>query len=251
MSTGRERQILACSGVLFPPEDVPAEFAGAQVRQATGLAGTLAGRRPRVCLVPTAVGDNQGILDRWYASAAGFGDVDLSHLQLFAQPNVPDVRAHLLGQDVIWVPGGSVVNLLAVWRAHRLDVIMRECWEAGVVLAGGSAGSLCWHLGGVTDSFGDSLDPVTNGRGFLPFSNGVHDDQGDQPRGRCFRELIATGGLPDGYATGDGVGLHYVGTELREAVGVLPDRSAWHVRRAEEGGYRETGIPARYWLPPR
>jgi peptidase E len=83
------------------------------------------------------------------------------------------VREHLLAQDVIFVSGGSVVNLLAVWRAHRLDEILRECWEAGVVLAGESAGSMCWHLGGLTDSFRDALDPVTNGLGFLPFSNGV------------------------------------------------------------------------------
>jgi len=132
VSTGRKRQILARSGVLYPPEDAPPELTGAQVRQAIGLAGQQAGARPpRVCLIPTAVGDSRELLDRWYASAASLGDADLSHLRLFVQPNVPDVRAHLLAQDVIWVSGGSVVNLLAVWRAHRLDVIMRECWEAG------------------------------------------------------------------------------------------------------------------------
>jgi peptidase E len=88
-------------------------------------------------------------LDVW---AGSFGDADLSHLELFVRPNVADIRAPLLTQDVIFVSGGSVVNLLAVWRAHGLDAILRECWEAGVVLAGQSAGSLCWHLGGVTDS---------------------------------------------------------------------------------------------------
>ena len=108
------------------------------------------------------------------------------------------MRAHLLAQDVIFVAGGSVVNLLAVWRAHRLDEIIRECWDAGVVLAGQSAGSLCRHQGGVTDSFGDSLDPITNGLGFLPFSNSVHDDLADQPRRQRFRDLVAAGGLPAG-----------------------------------------------------
>ena len=72
-------------------------------------------------------------------------------------PNVPDVRAHLLAQDVIWVGGGSTANLLALWRLHGLDTILRECWEAGVVLKGVSAGSLCWHVGGTTDSFGPTL----------------------------------------------------------------------------------------------
>jgi peptidase E len=244
----RERQILACSGVIYPAEDSPPERVGGQVRQAMALAGA---RRPKVCLIPTATGDSQAHLDRWYEASEWFGAADLSHLVLFTQPNVPDVRAHLLAQDVIFVSGGSVVNLLAVWRAHRLDVIIRQCWEAGVVLAGQSAGSLCWHQGGVTDSFGDSLDPVTDGLGFLPFSNGVHDDLTDQPRRQCFRELVAAGRLPAGYATEDGVGLHYVGTELREAVGIVPGRRAWHVSPDSAAGYRETAMPARYWLPPR
>lgn len=131
-----------------------------------------------------------------------------SVLTLFAQPSVPDVRAHLLEQDVVLVGGGSVVNLMAVWRAHGLAPVMRKCWETGVVLAGWSAGSLCWHVGGPTDSFGNSLDPFTDGLGFLPYSNGVHDGLGDQPRRRVFREYVAGGRLPAGYATEDGVRRH-------------------------------------------
>jgi peptidase E len=244
----RKRQILACSGVLYPPEDSPPEMVGAQLRQAMALAGA---GRPKVCLIATAVGDSPAYLDQWYGIAEWYGPADLSHLTLFTQPNVPDVRAHLMAQDVIFVSGGSVVNLLAVWRAHRLDRILRECWAAGVVLAGPSAGSVCWHEGGVTDSFGDSLDPITDGLGFLPFSNGVHDDLGQQPRRQRFRDLIAAGELPAGYATEDGVGLHYVGTEFHEALGVVPSRYAWHVAPDGAGRYRETAIPARYWLPPR
>ena len=144
---------------------------------------------------------------------------------------MPDVRAHLLAQDLLWVEGGSVVNLMAVWRAHGLPAILRECWEAGVVLAGGSAGSLCWHLGGPTDSFGDGLDVFTGTLGWLPYSNGVHDDLGDQPRRERYRTAVATGELPPGHATEDGVGLHYVGTELAEAVTVVPGARAWRVHR--------------------
>jgi peptidase E len=243
----RERQILACSGVLHPPEDAPPELAGAQVRQAVALSGA---SPARVCLVATAGGDSQQTLDNWYAMGPRLGPAQPSHLQLFTQPNVADVRAHLLAQDVIWVSGGSVVNLLAVWRAHRLEQVLRECWEAGIVLGGPSAGSLCWHASGVTDSFGDSLDPVTDCLAFLPFSNGVHDDLGDQPRRQRFRELIAAGTLPGGYATEDGVALHYVGTELREAVAILPGRSGWQVRPDGAAGYREQAIHARHWLPP-
>jgi hypothetical protein len=117
---GREQQILACSGRAQWPEGSPPELAGAQVRQAMRLAGVA---RPRVCLVPTAMGDHPQPIANWYAAAPDFGPGELSHLQLFPQPNVPDVRAHLLAQDVIFAGGGSVVNLLAVWRAHRLDAI--------------------------------------------------------------------------------------------------------------------------------
>jgi peptidase E len=175
----------------------------------------------------------------------GREDVDFSVLRLFTQPNVPDVRAHLLGQDVLLVCGGSVVNLMAVWRAHGLAPVMRECWEAGVVLAGWSAGSLCWHVGGPTDSFGDSLGLFTDGLGFLPFSNGVHDDLGDQPRRSVFRVSVAEGRLPAGYATEDGVGLHYVGAELHEAVTMVDGARAWRVEPSPPRGYHVEAIRPR------
>src|SRR3984957_8800910 len=158
----------------------------------------------RVCYVPTAAGDAQAAIDFYQGKFAARAGVQLSVLRLFTQPSVPDVRSHLLGQDVILVEGGSVVNLLAVWRAHGLPEILRECWEGGAVVAGASAGSLCWHRGGPTDSFGDQLAPFTDGLALVPFSNGVHDDFADQPRRRSYRDLIASGALTGGYATEDG-----------------------------------------------
>src|SRR5262249_10307908 len=115
----------------------------------------------RLCYLATATGDASDSLVRAYVGLAEL-DVRLSHLSLFPMPNVENVRDHLLRQDVIWVGGGSVVNLLAVWRAHALDRILHECWQAGIVLGGVSAGSLCWHVGGTTDSFGLELRPVTD-----------------------------------------------------------------------------------------
>ena len=136
-----------------------------------------------------------------------------------------------------WSRAAASSSLMAVWRAHGLPEILRECWEAGVVLAGASAGSLCWHRGGPTDSFGDQLAPFTDGLGLVPFSNGVHDDFADQPRRRIYRDLIASGALAGGYATEDGVGLHYVGTALHEAVSVVAGKSA-------PGGSSRTGQAA-------
>jgi peptidase E len=113
------------------------------------------------------------------------------------------------------------------------------------VLAGQSAGSLCWHQGGVSDSFGDELDVVTDLLGWLPFSNGVHDDLVDQPRRTTYRAAVAGGAIGAGYATEDGVGLHYIGTDLAEAVSVIEDSRAWHVVPDGRGGYVETSVRPR------
>ena len=161
--------------------------------------------------------------------------IQSSHLVTFPMPNLADVRGHLLGQDVIWVGGGSVANLLALWRLHGWDEFLREAWQAGVVLGGVSAGSICWHTGGTTDSFGPTLRPITNGLGFLPYSNGVHYNSESQRR-PLFHSLIADGTLPDGFATDDGVGLVYSGIELVEAVADRPDCFAYRVSR--EAGAR-------------
>jgi peptidase E len=244
----RDPQILACSGLLYPPADYPVEWTGTQMWQAMQLSES---RAPKFCLIATATGDAKEYVEPALEVAKARGGAVVSHLPLFPQPNVPDVRAHLLSQDVIFVSGGSVVNLLAVWRAHRLDEILRECWEAGVVLAGQSAGSVCWHLGGVTDSFSDALDPITNALGWLPFSNGVHDDLADQPRRTRYRSLVASGELPAGYATEDGVALHYVGTSLHEALASWTGRRAWRVASDGAGGYTERPIEPRQWNPPR
>jgi peptidase E len=241
VSTER-RRIFAYSGILKPQPGGPPP--GALLDFAISLAAT---SRPvrRLCYIPTAVGDRPDAIDRYTTRFAGRDDIDLSVLRLFTQPSVTDVRAHLLRQDVIMVEGGSVVNLIAVWRAHGLPEILRECWAAGVVLAGASAGSLCWHAGGPTDSFRDALDPFTGGLSFLPYSNGVHDDLDDQPRRAAYRNLIASGKLPAGYATEDGTGLLYAGTELLEAVSILPGRHAWYVTPDGNGGYAEQAIVPR------
>lgn len=200
-------------------------------------------RRPKVCYIGTATGDAITYITAFYGAFASRA-VDASHLALFAMPNVEDMRAHLLAQDVIWVGGGSTANLLAVWRLHGLDRILRECWESGVVLSGVSAGSICWHSSGTTDSFGPTLEPITNGLGFLPYSNGVHYD-GELQRRPLFHKLIGDGTLGAGYATDNGVGLYYRGTELVEAVADRDDVYAYRVERGEDGEVTETRVDPR------
>jgi peptidase E len=205
------------------------------------LAG--APERPRLCYLGTAGGDHPAWIAGVYGAFAGSA-VEVSHVSLFTMPNVADLRAHLLAQDMVWVGGGSVANLLAVWRVHGLDEILREAWEAGVVLGGVSAGSLCWHIGGTTDSFGPDLRPVTNGLALIPTSNGVHYDSEEQRR-PLYHRLVAEGALPPGHATDDGVGLVYRGTELVEVVADRPDAAAYRVDRGPDGTVIETRLDPR------
>ena len=163
-------------------------------------------KRPRICFIHTASGDNASYLARSYEAMSDFG-CDVTHLQLFTQPNAP-IREHILTSDVIWVGGGSVANLLAIWKLHGVDVALREAYENGVVLGGVSAGSICWHQGGPTDSFGPDLRTVTDGLGFLPYGNAVHFDSEAQRRPLA-HALIENQTFKTIYATDDGVGILY------------------------------------------
>lgn len=218
--------ILATSGGYRAAMRHRLDFA-ALVHHGVELSG-VSGRTPRVCHLGTAGGDQ-----RWFnaeldeaAKEAGF---DLTHLNLFAMPSFDDVEGHLLDQDLVWVNGGSVANLLAVWRVHDLDQIFPRVWQAGVVLGGVSAGSICWFTGGTTDSFGP-LRAVTNGLGMLPYANGVHYDS-EPGRRPLVHQLVADGTLGVTHCTDDGVGLVYRGTELVEAVAEVEGKGAYVVSR--------------------
>jgi len=161
--------------------------------------------RPRVCLVNTAMGDNLMYYAIAYEAFNAAG-CDVTEFKVFPQPSA-DPEERLCGSDLVWVGGGSVANLLALWRLHDVDAAMRSAWEQGVILGGVSAGSLCWHLGGTTDSFGQILQPVTNALGFLPYANGVHYDAETQRRPllhKLMKEEVLT---PLAYATDNTIGV--------------------------------------------
>ena len=219
-----DRHILATSSGGFLPDDRYGAVPGPLMRYAVELSGASV---PRVCVLHTATGDDVARRASWYAAVARAGWRP-AHLALFPMPNVGDLRAHLLEQDVIDVGGGSVANLLALWRLHGVDGALREAWHEGVVLTGGSAGSLCWFEGGTTDSFGPELRPVTNGLGFLPGSTCPHYDS-EERRRPLYQRLVREGTLPPGTATDDGVGLHYTGTELSSVLSDRETGAAWRV----------------------
>lgn len=194
----------------------------------------------RVCFLPTASGDSNDYVVRFYEAFPATRCI-ATHLPLFRRTH-PDLRAHVLAQDVIYVGGGNTANMLAVWRAHGLDAILREAWSSGVVLCGLSAGSLCWYEGGVTDSFGPSLAPIADGLGLLAGSHCPHYD-GEAERRPAYHRAVASGALPAGIAADDGVALRYQGTELVEVVSSRPEARAWRVTRRGDDAHEEAIVP--------
>jgi dipeptidase E len=202
----------------------------------------LAGKpRARVCFVPTATGDSPATLVAMYARFPA-ARAERTHLELFSR-TVKDIRSLLLEQDIVYVGGGNTVNLLAVWRAHGVDKVMREAWENGVILTGGSAGSLCWYECGTTDSF-DLYDLVRldDGLGFLPGSHCPHYD-GEPQRRPFFHSLIAAG-FPAGVAIDDDAAVRYDGVEVAEVVSARVSATAYRVEKTGDQVV-ETPLDAR------
>lgn len=210
-------------------------------------AAALSGRdNPRICLLNTAKGDDPADLARMYSLLGGMS-ARLSHLTLFPMPNFDDPAGHLLAQDVIFVGGGSVANMLAVWRVHGLAQVMRKAWEDGIVLAGVSAGAICWFAGGTTDSFGPRLRPFTDGLGLLAGSFSPHYDS-EPERRPLTQSLIADGTLPAGVACDDGAAAHFADGQLAEIVAHRAGAQGYLVERKPHGP-RETQLGARLLAP--
>jgi dipeptidase E len=177
----------------------------------------------RLLYVPTAGMEDPARTVWWYERLRG--RAEMTHLHFFPWP--PSGLGELaLDQDVILVTGGSTANALAIWRTHGFDEILRRAWEAGVLLAGWSAGMICWFEQGVTDSFGPELAPMEC-LGLLPGSACPHYD-GEEQRRPVYTRLVAEG-LASGVAADDDVALHYVGTELREVVSSREGAAAYRV----------------------
>lgn len=207
-----DKYIVASSGGFVGTERWGVLKPGGIMLRALELTGKT---RPRVLFMMTASGDDSSYIARSY-QAMSDASVDVDHLALFTQPTRP-VEEAIGKADVVWVGGGSVANLLAVWQLHGVDQALRDAWERGTVLGGVSAGSICWHVGGPTDSFGPKLEVVTNALGLIPFGNGVHYDTEAQRR-PLLQSLVKDEVLPVSFATDDHVGVVYRNTDAVEVV---------------------------------
>lgn len=191
----------------------------------------------------TATGDDPAYYTRMY-SALGAAGAEVSHLALFPMPSALDPAGLILSQNVVFVGGGSVANLAAVWRVHGIGALMRAAWEQGVILSGASAGAICWFEAGTTDSYGFDLRPFTDGLALLKGSYCPHYDSEDRRR-PTFHRLVAEESIPSGWAADDGIGLRFDGTEMVDAFSDRADVAAYRVSRGPDGSAREERIAPR------
>jgi dipeptidase E len=206
---------------------------------------TLAGgERPRVCFLPTASGDADHYVVRFYRRFAA--TCQASHLSLFRRDQgtggvEEDIASHLLRQDVIYVGGGNVVSMLGVWRAHGLDEVLARAWRQGIVLCGPSAGSLCWFSEALSAFHG--APQRVRGLGLLPYSNCVHYDA--EPERRAEYHRFVGDGMRAGFAADDGAALHFRGRQLERVVSSRPHARAY---RVEPRGHEvvEAPLPVVY-----
>jgi peptidase E len=227
-----ERHVVGLSGCGFLVAD----------RAADDFILSLARRQPaRIAFLPTASGDAATYVARFHRAFGPRGCVatdvtffDSPTLRRFP-PRTADIEGVLLEQDVIYVGGGNTVNMLAIWRAHGVDRILRRAWEEGVVLCGVSAGMICWFEASLTDSFG-GIDPLRDGLGLV--AGGACPYYGEQRR-QILHPLVAAG-FPSTYAVEEGVGLHFRGDGAPQAFAIRPGLRAFHVRNAEGGVVEES-----------
>ena len=186
---------------------------------------------PKICLLAGAVGDNPSAIEQFYREV-GVHDCRPAHLNIY-KPVTRDFADYFASMDIVYVNGGSTRNLITVWQDWGIDSALRAAWEHGVIMSGTSAGMNCWFDACITDSYPPEMLPLTC-IGLLAGSACAHYSARPD-RAPAFRRMIADGTIPGpGYAADDDVALHFIGTELHEAVSARPEAGAWRLHGADE-----------------
>ncbi|MCX5450585.1 Type 1 glutamine amidotransferase-like domain-containing protein [Streptomyces nigrescens] len=201
--------------------------------------------RPKVCFLPTASGDAPGYIEGFHTAFAA-RDCEPSHLELFRR-TVSDLRAFVLAQDIIYVGGGNTANMLAVWRVHGLDTILREAYASGVLLCGISAGACCWFESAFSDSFGPPV-PLADGLGLLPGSLCPHYDS-EPERRPGYLAAVNDRALPAGWAVEDGAAGLFTDGRLVDVVTRKPGATLRRVSVGADGAVTEVAQAARVLGP--
>lgn len=227
------KQIIALGGGGFSTEP-DNELLDKYILECSGI------KNPKICYVPTASGDSD-ICIKWFYDFFNKMECQPSHLSLF-KPPTQNLEDFVMDKDIIYVGGGNTKNLLVLWKEWGLDRILMKAWEKGILLAGISAGSICWFEEGLTDSYGDRLERLEC-LGFLKGSNCPHYESEPYRRPR-YQMMIASGEMKAGIAADDGVAIHYKDDSIFRIVSSHPGKCAYEVRF--EGKLVESEIPAEY-----
>lgn len=204
---------------------------------------------PKICFIPTASGDSEDFLSRFYTTFAKYS-CEPSHLAFFRKPTtgaIPlnDIENHLLNQDVIYVGGGNTRAMLAVWREWNIDEILRKAWHSGILLAGMSAGAICWfEYGGSDSTYVGKLSPL-QGLGLIKGSCTPHYD-GESNRRADFHQLIKNDLLPNGIGIDDGAAVLFEGQKIIEVVASRAGAKAYQVKMEADGQIIEKPLKTRY-----
>ena len=234
-----ERQIIAMGGGGFSMEPDNLALDVYLLEQARSA-------NPRVLLIPTASGDSDSYIARFYAAFSGL-DCQSQHLPLFRRRG--NLREAILSQDIIYVGGGNTKSMLALWREWELPDLLHEAWQQGCIMAGVSAGAICWFEQGVTDSLPGELTPLVC-LGFIPSSCCPHYD-GESKRRPTYENLLRTGQIPAGYAIDDGAAIHFVDETIRQVVTSRTSARAYRVSwDAEQNAIDESVIVPKVQLEP-
>ncbi len=232
----------------FPPKQIIAMGGGGFSMEPENplldqyILGLVNKEKPKVCFVPTASGDSDRYIVKFYSAFLKFSCIP-AHLSLF-NPSIPDLKSFVLEQDIIYVGGGNTKNLVVLWREWGLDLIFKQAWEKGIILCGLSAGSLCWFESGISDYLGNGELKPLQCLGFIKGSHSPHYD-GEPNRRPAYHRMVAEGLLEDGYAADDGVGLHFVDYDLKKIVSSRPNAKAYRIEKINDK-VRETILEPTY-----
>jgi peptidase E len=224
MSFNSKRTIFACG-------------AGLQAPFLQYMASLTGKPKPRICLLPTAVADSPTFIETWLQRCSPLGiEPHIQRVFISSYDQKISFEESLLSMDGIVVSGGNTLNMMAIWKAQGIDKILKKAWDQGIVLAGGSAGSLCWFEHGTTDSRPIEITTV-DGLGFLTGSHCPHYDS-EPTRRPLYHDYISKGSLKPGYACDDAVGIVFKDNQVSNVVSMREESNAYYVH-VEDGDVKE------------
>jgi dipeptidase E len=188
---------------------------------------------PRLCFLPTASADSAANIVNWYQTCADLNVKPFAQRMFInSYEQKQSFEEVLLSMDGIVVGGGNTLNMMAIWKAQGIDQILKTAWDRGIVLGGGSAGSLCWFEHGTTDSRPKEITKV-DCLGFLKGSHCPHFDSEPSRRPR-YHAYIKSKEFKPGYAVDDRAAIYFEDNEVKKVVAINADSNAYYVY--EEGG---------------